>query len=143
MRFALHLLYFASYHCVYASLPNFNKPFDVNGINSRTIHESLSSPVGYLFRGPPHGYQTLYGLTLRSIVSFGKMLPGMERTVEMFFFFFLFNRPLSLGGHVKSQENHQLCFCTVTLALNLRLAEVCSVKKKNFYYPRDLNMAAE
>ena len=30
------------------------------------------------------------------------------------------NRPLSLDGHVESQENKKLCFCTASLALNVR-----------------------
>ena len=32
------------------------------------------------------------------------------------------NRPLSLGGHVESQENKKLCFCMASLVLNSRLA---------------------
>ena len=40
------------------------------------------------------------------------------------------NRPLSLGGHVESQENKKLCFCTASLALNSRLGEACRAKTK-------------
>ena len=46
------------------------------------------------------------------------------------------NRPLSLDGHVESQENKKLCFCTVSLALNSRLAKACRAKTK-FFFPRD------
>ena len=52
------------------------------------------------------------------------------------------DRPLSHGGHVESQENKKLCFCTASLALNSRLAEACRAKTKLFVPPR-LNMAAE
>jgi len=31
------------------------------------------------------------------------------------------NRPLSRGGHLESQGNKKLCFCTSSLALNERL----------------------
>ena len=41
-------------------------------------------------------------------------------------------RPLSRGGHVESQENKKLCFCTARLALNSRLAEACRAKTKLF-----------
>ena len=41
------------------------------------------------------------------------------------------NRPLSHGGHVESQENKKLCFCTASLALNLRLP----CENKAFYSP--------
>ena len=51
------------------------------------------------------------------------------------------NRLLSLGGHVDSQENKKLCFCTASLALNTRLVEACRAKTKLFIPPR-LNMAA-
>ena len=34
---------------------------------------------------------------------------------------YLSNRPLSRGGHFKSQGNKKLCFCTSSLALNERL----------------------
>ena len=53
-----------------------------------------------------------------------------------------FNRPLSLGGHVESQENKKLSFCRANLALNLCLAEACYAKTKLFILLR-LNMAAE
>ena len=43
------------------------------------------------------------------------------------------NSPLSIGGHVESQENKKLCFCTASLALNSRLAEACRAKTKAFY----------
>ena len=52
------------------------------------------------------------------------------------------NRTFSLGGHVESQENKKLCFCTVSLALNSRVAEVSRAKTKLFSLLR-LNMAAE
>ena len=52
------------------------------------------------------------------------------------------NRPLSLGGHVESQENKKLCFCTASLALNLHLGEACCAKTKLFILLR-LNMATE
>ena len=42
----------------------------------------------------------------------------------------------SHGGHVESQENKKVCFCTVSLALNSRLAEACRAKTKLFI-PRD------
>ena len=47
--------------------------------------------------------------------------------------FKLTNRPLSHGGHVESQENKKLCFCTASLALNSRLAEACRAKTKLFF----------
>ena len=53
-----------------------------------------------------------------------------------------FNKPLSFGGHVESQENKKLCFCTANLALNSRLAEACRTKT-NLFIPLKLNMAAE
>ena len=34
---------------------------------------------------------------------------------------FVWNRPLSHGGHFESQENKKLCFCTSSLALDERL----------------------
>ena len=43
--------------------------------------------------------------------------------------------PSSLGGHVESQENRKLCFCTVSLALNSRLGEANRAKTKPFYSP--------
>ena len=52
------------------------------------------------------------------------------------------NRPLSLGGHVESQRNKKLCFCTANLALNSRLTKACRAKTKLFI-PPILNMAAE
>ena len=52
----------------------------------------------------------------------------------------LLNRPLSLGGHVESQENKKLFFCMVSLALNWRLGEACREKSKFFILLR-LNMA--
>ena len=48
-----------------------------------------------------------------------------------------FNRTLSLGGHVESQENKKLCFCTASLVLNSRLANSCAVRKQSFLFPRD------
>ena len=51
-------------------------------------------------------------------------------------------RPLSLGGHVESQDNKKLCFCTVSLALNSRLGEAYRAKTKLFILLR-LNMAVE
>ena len=53
-----------------------------------------------------------------------------------------FNRPLSLGGHVESQENKKLCFRTASLALISRLGEACRAKRKLFILLR-FNMAAE
>ena len=53
-----------------------------------------------------------------------------------------YNRPLSLGGHVESQENKKLYFCTASLALNSRLAEACPRKTKLFIRPR-IKMAAD
>ena len=52
------------------------------------------------------------------------------------------DRPFSLGGHVESQENKKLCFCTASLALNSRLSEATRAKTKIFIHLR-LNMAAE
>ena len=52
------------------------------------------------------------------------------------------NRPLSLGGHVESQEKKKLCFCPASLALSSRLAEAYCAKTKLFILLR-LNMAAE
>ena len=52
------------------------------------------------------------------------------------------SRPLSHGGHVESQENKKLCFCTASLALNSRLAEGCRAKTKLFI-PSRFNMATE
>ena len=49
------------------------------------------------------------------------------------------DRPFSLGGHVKSQENKKLCFCMASLTLNSRLGEASRTKTKLFI----LNMAAE
>ena len=51
------------------------------------------------------------------------------------------NRPLLLGGHVESLETKKICFCTVSLALNSRLAEACRAKTKLFI-PSRLDMAA-
>ena len=51
---------------------------------------------------------------------------------------FKLNRPLSHGGHVESQENKKLCFCTASLAVNSRLAEVCRAKAfYSFLFPQD------
>ena len=44
------------------------------------------------------------------------------------------NRPLSLSGHVESQENKKLCRCTASLALNSRLGEDCPAKQ-SYYSP--------
>ena len=49
------------------------------------------------------------------------------------------NRPLTLGGHVTSQENRKHCFCTASLVLNSRLGEACRAKTKLFI-PLRLNM---
>ena len=46
---------------------------------------------------------------------------------------------MSNGGHVESQENKKLCFCTASLALNSRLGEACRAKTKLFILTR-LNM---
>ena len=43
------------------------------------------------------------------------------------------DRPLLLGGHVESQKNKKLYFCTANLALNSRLGEACRTKAKPFY----------
>ena len=51
-------------------------------------------------------------------------------------------RPFSLGGHVESQENKKLCFCTASLTLNSRLGEANRAKTKLFILLR-LKMAAE
>ena len=51
-------------------------------------------------------------------------------------------RPLSRGGQVESQGNKKLCFCTASIALNLRLAEAWRAKTKLFISPR-LNVAVE
>ena len=51
-------------------------------------------------------------------------------------------RPFSLGGHVESQENKKLCFCTVNPALNSHVGEANRAKTKLFILLR-LNMAAE
>ena len=53
-----------------------------------------------------------------------------------------FNRPLSLGGNVESQEDEKLSFCTESLALNSRMGEACRAKTKLFILLR-FNMAAE
>ena len=52
----------------------------------------------------------------------------------------LLNRPLSLGGHVESQENKKLCFCMASLALNSRPGETCRDETKFFILLR-FNMA--
>ena len=52
------------------------------------------------------------------------------------------NRPFSLGGHVESQEDKKLCFCTASLALNSHVGEASRAKTKLFIHLR-LNMAAE
>ena len=49
------------------------------------------------------------------------------------------NRPLSLGSHVESQENKKLCFCMARLALNSRLGKASCAKTKFFILLR-LNM---
>ena len=36
------------------------------------------------------------------------------------------------GGHVESEENKKLCFCTASLALISYLAEACRAKTKLF-----------
>ena len=43
------------------------------------------------------------------------------------------NRPLSLGGHVESQDNKKLCFSMASLALNSRLGEAC-LRKTSFLF---------
>ena len=53
----------------------------------------------------------------------------------------VFKRPFSLGGHVDSQENNKLCFCTASVALNLHVGEANRAKTKLFILLR-LNMAA-
>ena len=50
-----------------------------------------------------------------------------------------FYRPLSHGGHIESQENKKLCFCTASLALNSRLGEAYRAKTKLFILLR-INM---
>ena len=52
------------------------------------------------------------------------------------------DRPLSHGGHVESQGNKKLCFCTASLALNSRLVGAYRAKTKLFIPPK-LDMAAE
>ena len=65
-------------------------------------------------------------------------------------------RPLSLGGHVESQENKKLCFLTASLAQTRIQCEACRAKKKKkkkkkkkiyiyiyIYILLRLNMAAE
>ena len=52
------------------------------------------------------------------------------------------NGPLPLGGHVESQENKKLCFCTASLALNSRVGEASRAKTKLFILLR-LNMGDE
>ena len=43
------------------------------------------------------------------------------------------DRPLSLGGHVESQENEKLCFCAASLALNSRMGEACSGRLISYF----------
>ena len=52
------------------------------------------------------------------------------------------HRPLSLGGHVGSQENKKLCFCTASLAQIRIQCEASRATTKPFILQR-LNMAAE
>ena len=51
-------------------------------------------------------------------------------------------RPYSLCGHVESQENKKLCFCTARLALNSRVGEASRAKTKLFILLR-FNMTPE
>ena len=46
-----------------------------------------------------------------------------------------YNRPLSLRGHVESQENKKLCFCTVSLASELASDRGLPCENKAFYSP--------
>ena len=43
------------------------------------------------------------------------------------------NRPFSLGGHVKSQENKKLCFCMASLA-HTRIQCEASGAKQSFLF---------
>ena len=52
------------------------------------------------------------------------------------------HRPLLLGGHVESQEDKKLCFCTASLAQTRIQCEACRAKTKLFILPR-LNVAAK
>ena len=52
------------------------------------------------------------------------------------------NRPFSLCGHVESQENRKLCFCTASLAQTRIQCEASRAKTKLFILLR-LNMAAD
>ena len=49
----------------------------------------------------------------------------------------VYNRPFSLGGHVKSHENKKLCFCTASLALNSRVGEANRAEKCKAFYSHE------
>ena len=50
------------------------------------------------------------------------------------------NRPLSLGGHVESQENKKLCFRTAGLGQTRIQCETCRAKTKLFILLTNQNL---
>ena len=60
------------------------------------------------------------------------LMEKCHRKIGPFLEKWCYNRPLSLGGHVESQENKKLCLCTASLAPNSCLGEANRTKTKLF-----------
>ena len=75
-------------------------------------------------------------------IDFGSSSSGRLARVRVIGGRLYYHIPFSLGGHVESQQNKKLCYCTASLAHTWIQCEACRAKTKLFILLR-LNMAAE